>query len=273
MFQVGTKGLWKAYSKICQTCKCYLDQSYEFYCKVIATETSLKNLIERAETQSRPLITSSISANGSGSSQQPKRNETVPTSANDNDIILEDHTQYLFVTDTDNSVDLTGDNEQNNVESDLDFDFTDDEKDEDEPKEVKTPKNNETESPEHKKMVNLLLDSGGIESEIDCCVIDKKISKSEGPPTLQEQVMLVLKDNDGPKVVEQALVEEDTAAKKVTNPRPIPVIRNSMHDSEYIVCERCKTIYHRPVGSGINKCLICVNKGEEDEQKPSDDIC
>lgn len=193
---------------------------------------------------------------------------------------IEDHTQYdsngemiQIPDELENGVDLTLDDESNQ-DTDLDFDFTDDEKDNDEEgKEkvadleqtlsAKTEENNE-DSPEHTKMVNILLDAGvnGIESEIDCCLIDKKTLMShEGQ--VSEQVTLVLKDDPPPPTDVPTRSSESPVNLPKLNPRSNTGKRVSIHESEYIVCEKCHTIYHRPLGSDTNKCLTCIKRVEK----------
>lgn len=268
-----------------------MEQSYKFYCQVISTETYLANIL--GSEPKRQKVSPEWSSNQDGS---------VTESVTDDIEIMEyveDHTQYesnngeSYILDPENNVDLTLD-DQSNDDEDLDFDFTDDEKDEKEEEEegldteVLTgevsntevdsetvvaildaetngnEKTEEDESPEHTKMVNLLLDSGvnGIESEIDCCLIDKKtLMTHEGQ--VSEQVTLVLRDQYDPPLVDPPSHREEAAIPK---PKPRQTgKRTSIHEAEYIVCEKCQTIYHRPMGSDSKKCLTCIARAEKRE--------
>lgn len=183
---------------------------------------------------------------------------------------IEDHTQFeLFVADAENEVELVEDNDKD--DTDLDFDFTDDEKGDDESskEEVKETTEKVRESPEHTEVVNLLLNPSvsGIESEIDCCLIDKKTFMTKAG-AVSEEVTLVLKDQFDPPIIEQTHLKEEYVkkAEPKQNAHLNTAKQNSLHGSEYMVCELCKIIYHRPLGSNTNKCLMCIKRGKHKDE-------
>ncbi|XP_063706902.1 uncharacterized protein LOC134835848 isoform X2 [Culicoides brevitarsis] len=227
-YEVGNDKLWHPESKICRKCTSQLEACYKFFCQLAETVTILSRQEPPAKRKRK------ISHRNNNFLEKTEQK------SDDIEILeyIEDHTE-------DPEKVVISDDEEENIalpdkeDEDLDFDFTDDEKE-------------EQATVEHEKFVNQILDSeAGVEGEIDCCLIDKrKLATQEG--AVSEEVTVVLKDL--PEETSNAKIEPKMPAKRKNSGS------NLMHDTEYSVCQRCKVIYHRAIGSNSTKCLTCQEK-------------